>query len=57
MQTILNDVVFYGPIIITAAAGAAAALPQGQPGSLWAKIRGVVDFLAMNFGNAKNAAK
>jgi len=57
MQTVLNEIAFYGPIIITAAAGAAAALPQGRPGSLWARIRGVVDFLAMNFGNAKNAAK
>ena len=46
----------YGPWVIAAASGAAAALPQGGP-AWWTGVRQVIDFLAMNFGNAKNAPK
>jgi hypothetical protein len=53
-QTILTDVATYLPYIITAAAAAAAALPKAEPGSVWATVRGVIDFLALNFGNATN---
>jgi hypothetical protein len=42
--------------IITLAAGAAAAAPPPQPGTKWAVVRGVIDVLAVNFGNAKNAS-
>lgn len=54
MLNILNEIMTYGPMIITAAAAAAATLPKGEPGSIWGKIRTVIDFLALNFGNAKN---
>jgi hypothetical protein len=54
-QTIFSEITTYAPVVIAAAAGAAAALPKGAPGSKWAKARAVIDFLALNFGNAKNA--
>jgi hypothetical protein len=57
MQPIIDFVIQWGPIAVTAAAAAAAALPQGAPGSTWSLIRKGLDFLAMNFGNAKNLAK
>lgn len=34
-----------------------AILPQGAPGSAWDMIRTVLNLLAANFGNAKNAVK
>ena len=34
-----------------------AVLPQGEPRSAWGFIRMVIDFAAMNFGNAKNAPR
>ncbi len=43
------------PYVIAAASAAAAALPAGAEGSTWFKVRKVIDFLAMNFGRAKNA--
>lgn len=54
MQVILNDVVTYGPWVITAAAAAMMALPQGKPGTWWDTTRTVVNFIAMNWGHAKN---
>lgn len=36
---------------------ASAVLPQGAPGSAWGFARMVIDFAAMNFGNAKNVSK
>ena len=42
------------PVVISAAAAAMAVLPQGAPGSTWDKIRTFVNFLAMNWGHAKN---
>ena len=57
MSTVLSYLAEYGPIVITAAAAAAATLPQGKAGSVWSSIRSVIDFLALNFGNAKNSPK
>ena len=51
---ITTFVTTYGPWVVTAAAAAAAALPQAAPGSVWATIRSLIDLLAMNFGNAAN---
>ena len=53
----VTAIVTYGPYVIAAASAAAAALPQGAPGSTWATIRGVIDMFAINFGNAKNEKK
>jgi len=50
-------VVQYAPYVIAAASAATAVLPQGSPGSAWATVRSMIDLLAMNFGNAKNAPK
>jgi hypothetical protein len=47
----------FGYITTAVTAAAAAVLPQGTPGSFWATIRSVIDALALNFGNAKNAPK
>jgi hypothetical protein len=54
-QTILSEVAYWVPIIVTAAAAAMAVLPQGTPGSAWDQIRTVVNWLALNVGHAKNA--
>ena len=56
-QELMNYVSEYGPIVIAAAAAAAAVFPQGDPNSWWGKTRRFIDFLALNFGNAKNAPK
>lgn len=56
-QTVLTEVTYWGPIVIAAAAAAMAVLPQGKPGTTWDKVRTFVNYLAMNFGNAKNAVK
>ena len=42
------------PIVVAAAAAIAAILPQPAEGSKWSLVRKVVDFLAINVGNAKN---
>ena len=42
------------PIVIAAAAAIAAIFPAPAEGSKWSLIRKVVDFLAINVGNAKN---
>lgn len=55
MQAVLESLMHWGPIVISAAAAAAATLPVGAEGSVWAKIRTGIDFLALNIGNAKNA--
>jgi hypothetical protein len=55
-SVLLPLLIHYVPIAISAAAAAAAALPQGQAGA-WGAIRGVIDTLALNFGNAENAPK
>jgi hypothetical protein len=45
----------FGPAIIAFAASAATVLPKPEPGTWYAVLRGVIDLLACNFGNAKNA--
>lgn len=57
MQTILADILALLPYAISAAAAAAAVLPQGSEGSWWYSARKAIDFLALNFGNAKNTPK
>ena len=54
LQTILVDIGTYGPMAIAAAAAAMAVLPQGKPGGWWDTTRTIVNFLALNFGHAKN---
>lgn len=34
-----------------------AILPQGTPGTVWGYVRVVLDFVASNWGAAKNAVK
>jgi hypothetical protein len=46
----------YGPLVIAAASAASAALPKPTPGTWYAVFRGLIDLLACNFGNAKNAS-
>ena len=55
LQEASHAVITYGPWVVTAASAAAAALPSAKPGSVWAQVRTVIDFLAINFGSAKNA--
>lgn len=52
-----SDIVSTIASVIAAAAVLAAALPQGKPDSAWAIARQVIDLLALNFANAKNAPK
>lgn len=53
-ESIVSTVVAVVPIVITFAAALMAVLPQGAPGSKWDKIRTFVNYVAMNWGNAKN---
>lgn len=55
--TVFNAIFTYGPMVIAAASGAAASLPQGKEGTAWYTVRKVIDFAAINFGNAANAKK
>ena len=45
----------YLPIVISLASASSATLPKATPGTWYAVLRGVIDLLAVNFGNAKNA--
>lgn len=56
-QQVIDFLVHWVPIVISAAAAAMAVLPQGKPGSTWDSIRSVVNWLALNVGNAKNIKK
>ena len=58
MQTVIDIATAYYPLfvnIVAAAAAAAAVLPQAKEGSVWATVRKVIDWLALNVANAKNA--
>ena len=55
-KSILAEIGTYGPALVTVAAAAAAAMPKATPGTWYAVFRGVIDVLAGNFGNARNAA-
>lgn len=52
---ILQHIAVYGPGIIATASTLSAALPKATPGTWYAVVRGIIDLLAINFGNAKNA--
>jgi hypothetical protein len=56
-QTFFSYIMTYGPTVIAAASAAASALPQAKPGTTYDVIRKGIDFLAFNFGNAKNAGQ
>ena len=43
------------PIVVTAAAAISALFPTPAEGSKWGIVRKVIDFCAINLGNAKNA--
>ena len=45
----------HGPVVISFAAAAAASLPKPSPGTWYSVLRGLIDLLACNFGNARNA--
>lgn len=50
-----TDVMHYVTAAISIASILAAFLPKGTDGSVWFYIRKVIDVLAQNYGNAKNA--
>lgn len=47
----------YVPLVVTAAAAAAAALPAPTEGTVWSTVRKLIDWAALNVGNAKNTSK
>jgi hypothetical protein len=62
IETLISYVNTYGPVILTfvttvisAASVAAARLPKGGTSGWWYATRKVIDLLAQNYGNAKNA--
>jgi hypothetical protein len=60
METVLNyipDAIQVLTLIVTAAAIVAAATKTPKDDTVVKKIRKVVDFLALNFGGAKNKDK
>lgn len=52
-----NPWVKIGTAVVTLASAVAAVTPTPKPGSLWAKVYAVVDFLALNIGKAKQTGK
>ena len=62
IETLISYANTYGPVILTfvttvisAASVAAAHLPKGGTAGWWYATRKVIDILAQNYGNAKNA--
>jgi len=53
-MTFVDAFVNYAPQIIGYASMLAAGLPEPKPGSVGAAIKGVVNVLALNVGNARN---
>ena len=49
-----NEFFQWGTAIVAAASAFAASTPTPPPGSLWAKVYAVIDFLAINFFKAKD---
>ena len=43
--------------VVTLASTIAAMTPTPKPGSIWAKVYSVIDFLALNIGKAKQPGK
>lgn len=56
LSTIWTYIVTYAPLVITAASAVSAALPKATAGSPLAIAQTVIDWLALNFGNAKKPA-
>lgn len=52
-----NPWVKVGTAVVTLASAIAATTPTPKPGSLWAKVYAVIDFLALNIGKAKQTGK
>lgn len=52
-----NPWVKIGTAVVTLASTIAAVTPTPKPGSLWAKVYAVIDFLALNIGKAKQIGK
>lgn len=42
------------PIVVTAASAISALFPAPAEGSKWTIVRKIIDFCAINLGNAKN---
>jgi hypothetical protein len=57
LQTNWNLVVAIVAIVVTAASAIAALVPKPQPGTFWAKVLAVIDWLALNIGHAKENGK
>lgn len=57
INVIVTYLMTYGPMLIVAADAAAAALPGKGDSKFWNATRQVLDVLAANFGNSKNAPK
>jgi hypothetical protein len=50
------DVSTYGPIVVPAASAACAVLPKAPAGTVAADLQSIIEWLALNFGNAKAKA-
>jgi Na+-transporting NADH:ubiquinone oxidoreductase subunit NqrB len=57
MQSAWDNLPGFLAKVVSISAIFAAFLPPATPGTPWAYVRGVIDFLGANFGNAKNAPK
>ena len=55
VNTIWSELTVWVPRLVLAASAAAAVLPKPAEGSTWATVRNVLDWLALNVGNSKNA--
>ncbi|MBF0192090.1 MAG: hypothetical protein HQL99_13265 [Magnetococcales bacterium] len=53
-MNLIDSVVEYAPIVITAASAVAATTPTPRQGSLLWWVYRTVDFLALNVGKAKD---
>ena len=56
---LLEDNPWFGVVTaaIALASAVAAATPTPKKGSIWAKIYGLIDWAALNIGNAKDKAE
>lgn len=55
--SIVGGIVYWLPVAGFASAALVATLPQGKPGSVLDKVRTVLNYLALNVGNARNFYK
>ncbi len=47
-------IMLYGPWVVTAASAASAVLPKAKDGTIAAFVQKFLEFLAINFGHAKD---